>query len=403
MPQAISDYALIGDCETAALVGRDGSIDWLCWPRFDSDACFAALLGTEEHGRWRIAPEGEAKVTRRYQGDTLILETTFSTEEGEVAVIDFMPIRRTSDLSDLVRIVVGVRGEVRMRMDIALHFDYGRIIPWVTKAQDDGLRAFAGPHSVILKTPVALQREENATSASFTVSAGQRIPFSLTYEASHLPPPQICDPERALQETEDYWTEWSSRCNYKGDWRDAVMRSLITVKALTYRPTGGIVAAPTTSLPETIGGGRNWDYRYCWLRDAGFTLLSLINAGYRDEAEAWCEWLLRAVAGAASQTQPLYGIAGEHRCDEVELEWLPGYRGSQPVRIGNGAYSQLQIDVFGSALDTLYEARRFGLRLPAAADGLQRELLRHLEAVWKEPMKASGRCAAGAGISFTPS
>jgi GH15 family glucan-1,4-alpha-glucosidase len=387
MTNAISDYALIGDCETAALVGRDGSIDWLCWPRFDSGACFAALLGGREHGRWLIAPVAEATATaRRYRGDTLILETGFETAEGAVTLIDFMPLRGTSHLSDLVRIVVGRRGRVRMRMELVCRFDYGRIVPWVTRTADgDGRRFVAGPHAIVLKTPLETQGRDLTTVAEFTVGAGERVPFTFTYEASHLPPPETADPEEALKETEDFWTGWSARCNYDGEWREAVMRSLITVKALTFRPTGGIVAAPTTSLPERIGGGRNWDYRFCWLRDATFTLLSLINAGYRDEAEAWCDWLLRAVAGAAAQTQPLYGVGGEHRCDEVELDWLPGFRGSRPVRIGNAAYAQLQIDVFGNIMDTLHEARLCGLELHEDAAGLQTALLAHLEQVWREP------------------
>jgi GH15 family glucan-1,4-alpha-glucosidase len=387
MTLAISDYALIGDCETAALVGRDGSIDWLCWPRFDSGACFAALLGTSDHGHWRLAPVGGGMATeRRYVGDTLILETRFDTEDGAVSLFDFMPIREDPRVSSLVRIVVGRRGRVRLRMDLKLRFDYGRIVPWVTTSAGDWpLRAVAGPHSVFLRTPVPTRGEDLSTVAEFTVDAGDRVPFVLAYEASHLPPPTLGHAERALQETEAFWTEWSGRCAYDGEWREAVVRSLITIKALTYRPTGGIVAAPTTSLPEKVGGPRNWDYRFCWLRDATFTLLSLINAGYRTEAEAWCDWLLRAVAGSASQIQPLYGIAGEHRLDELELSWLPGYRDSRPVRIGNAAYSQLQIDVFGSVIDTLHEAQSFGLTLHEASAGLQRELLTELERVWREP------------------
>jgi len=384
--QAISDYAMIGDCETAALVGRDGSIDWLCWPRFDSGACFTALLGDAEHGRWKIAPVGEiSNVSRRYRDDTLILETTFETSEGAATVIDFMPMRKKRQTSEVVRIVVGERGRVRMRMDLALRFDYGRIIPWVTRTNDNNMRAIAGPHAVLLKPPVPFHGEGLTTVAEFDVAEGQRLPFLLVYEASHLSMSHPCEPEEALAETEAFWTEWAGRCAYDGPWKEAVTRSLITVKALTYRPTGGIVAAPTTSLPETLGGARNWDYRYCWLRDATFTLLALIDAGYREEAEAWCDWLLRAVAGAASQVQPLYGIGGEHRCDEVELDWLPGYADSKPVRIGNAAYSQLQVDVFGSAMDTLHQARACGLTLHEASHGLQRELIKHLEDVWREP------------------
>ncbi len=385
MPSDISDYALIGDCETAALVGLDGSIDWLCWPRFDAGACFSAILGDHEHGHWRIAPaEGGAPGVRRYAGDTLILETDFTCEGGRVRVIDFMPIRKSSHLSELVRIVVGLEGEVRMRLDLRIRFDYGRIIPWVHRVEGGALRAVAGPHAVVLKTPVETRGEDHSTVAEFTVSKGDRVPFILAYEASHLPPPKICNAEDALEETEGFWTEWAGRCNYRGQWPEAVMRSLITVKALTYRPTGGVVAAPTSSLPEKVGGERNWDYRYCWLRDASFTLLSLINAGYRDEAEAWADWLLRAVAGSASHVQPLYGVAGEHRCDEIELDWLPGYRGSRPVRIGNAAYKQLQVDVYGHVTDTLHEARALGLDLSEASADMQAEILKQLEKVWKK-------------------
>lgn len=382
----IGDYAMIGDCETAPLVGRDGSIDWLCWPRFDSGACFAAILGNEEHGRWKIAPTGEVtRTSRRYRGDTLILETEFETPDGAVSLIDFMPIRKDRNVSDLVRLVVGRRGQVRMRMDLAVRFDYGRIIPWVRKVDGRGIRAVAGPHAVLLATPVPTRGEDFTTVAEFTVSAGERVPFTLVYEASHLPSPRPCEPERALRETEGYWTHWANHCRYDGRWGEAVTRSLITVKALTYRPTGGIVAAPTTSLPEKLGGPRNWDYRYCWLRDATFSLLSLINAGYREEAEAWGGWLLRAVAGAASQIQPLYGIGGEHRNDEVVLEWLPGFADSRPVRIGNAAYKQLQVDVFGSVMDALYHARAGGLSLDEASSGLETELMKQLEQVWREP------------------
>ncbi|HHX89409.1 MAG TPA: glycoside hydrolase family 15 protein [Paracoccus sp.] len=384
--QAISDYALIGDCETAALVGRNGSIDWLCWPRFDSGACFAALLGRPEHGRWQIAPDGAITSThRRYLDDTLILETTFETEGGAVSVTDFMPIRRKGRKSVLVRIVTGLRGQVGMGMDLAFRFDYGRIVPWVSKAGDGRWRAIAGPHAVYLDSPVPLHGEDLRTRFAFNVTAGERLAFTLTYEASHLPLPHAPDAEAALADTRAFWQDWAAQCCYKGPWRAAVMRSLITVKALTYSPTGGIVAAPTTSLPEKLGGARNWDYRYCWLRDATFTLLSLLDAGYRDEAEAWCDWLLRAVAGVATQIQPLYGIGGEHRNDEVVLDWLPGYAGSRPVRIGNAAYRQLQVDVFGSVMDTLHQARLSGLKLNDASDELQRKLLERLEEEWREP------------------
>jgi GH15 family glucan-1,4-alpha-glucosidase len=382
----ISDYAMIGDCETAALVALDGSIDWLCWPRFDSGACFAALLGEPKHGRWKIAPTaGACRSHRRYRGNTLVLETTFETAEGAVSIIDFMPIRKDRRISEVMRLVVGRRGRARLRMDLCLRFDYGRIVPWVTTSKGGHLRAVAGPHSVLLTSPVSTYGEGLTTVAEFDVVEGQRIPFTLSYEASHLPPPDPDDLETALRMTEAFWSGWADRCSYDGPWKDAVIRSLITVKALTYRPTGGIVAAPTTSLPEEFGGARNWDYRFCWLRDATFTLLSLINAGYRDEAESWCDWLLRAVAGAASQVQPLYGIAGEHRNDEITLDWLPGFASSKPVRIGNAAYSQLQVDVFGSVMDTLQQASAFGLTLHEASAGLQAELMNHLEKVWREP------------------
>lgn len=386
LPRAISDYAMIGDCETAALVGRDGSIDWLCWPRFDSGACFTALLGNESHGRWKIAPKSEVRsVQRRYRNDTLVLETTFETDEGEVSLIDFMPIRQHHNSSDIVRLVVGRRGEVRLRMDLAYRFDYGRIMPWVTKVEQREHRAVAGPHAIELSAPVETRGEDFTTVAEFTVSEGQRLPFVLAYEASHLPSPQPCEPEAALRETEAFWSAWVSKCSYDGPWKEAVIRSLITVKALTYRPTGGIIAAPTTSLPEERGGMRNWDYRYCWLRDATFSLLTLISAGYRIEAEAWCDWLLRAVAGAASQIQPLYGVAGEHRHDEVTLDWLPGFAEARPVRIGNAAYSQLQVDVFGSVIDTLYQARCNGIAINEASSDLLLEMMKHLEEIWRAP------------------
>jgi GH15 family glucan-1,4-alpha-glucosidase len=380
----IEDYALIGDCETAGLVNRAGSIDWLCWPRFDSQSCFAALVGRPEHGFWRICPAGRVTgSSRSYRGSTMVLETRFETADGAVALIDFMPVRRgETPVSSVVRIVVGLRGQVAMRMDLAVRFDYGRIVPWLTRTGDGDWRAIAGPHSLSLFTEVPHRDDDAGTVAEFTVKAGQRLPFVLTYEPSHLPPPPRLDPFRKLEETEDAWREWSARAKYDGEWPDAVMRSLLTIKALTYRPTGGIVAAPTTSLPEDIGGVRNWDYRYCWLRDAVFTIQSLISAGYRDEAEAWGDWLLRAVAGSACQVQPLYGIAGEHRSLETELPWLPGYRDSRPVRIGNGAYDQLQLDCFGSVMDAFHHAREAGLRLHEAGWDLQLRVLRRLEEAW---------------------
>src|SRR5437762_808735 len=332
----IEDYAMIGDCETAALVSRNGSIDWLCWPRFDSDACFAALLGNDEHGRWLIAPrDSQARVARQYRRNTLILETRFECSEGAVKLIDFMPMRGAH--SSIVRLVVGERGRVAMGSELVLRFGYGAIVPWVTKLEDKTLRAIAGPDMVVLRTPAQLVGENLTTVGEFTVAAGDAVPFVLTYAPSHLPPPEASDPQAALKDTESSWEGWSQRCRPAGHCADAVMRSLVTLKALTYSPTGGIIAAPTTSLPEQVGGVRNWDYRFCWLRDATLTLLALMIAGYYDEAQAWREWLLRAVAGSPDQLQIMYGIAGERRLTEWEVGWLPGYEGADPVRIGNKA------------------------------------------------------------------
>jgi GH15 family glucan-1,4-alpha-glucosidase len=381
----LEDYALIGDCQTAALVGRSGSIDWLCWPRFDSAACFAALLGGPENGYWKIAPaKDDFTVSRRYLPDTLILETEFETAEGAVTLVDFMPIRSTQ--SDLVRIVTGKRGRVKMQSEGALRFDYGASIPWVTLS-DGGkaLRAVAGPDLALLCSPVPLENRDRRTCAAFEVSAGQTFAFVLTHAESHLDLTVKIDAQKALAETEAFWRRWSARCTVQGEWAGAVRRSLITLKALTYAPTGGIVAAPTTSLPERIGGVRNWDYRYCWLRDATMTLLALMDAGYYDEARAWREWLVRAVAGAPEQMQIMYGIAGERRLTELEIHWLAGYEGSKPVRIGNGAAAQLQLDVYGELVDTLYQACKRGLTGHDIAWDLQRALLEHLEKVWVEP------------------
>ena len=385
MPTRIEDYALIGDCETAALVGCDGSIDWLCWPRFDSPACFAALLGGPEHGRWRVAPvEAHGRSRRRYRGDTLVLETTFETPDGEVAVIDFMPPRGSN--SDLVRLVVGRRGRVRMHTELVLRFGYGSAIPWVSRLEDGALRAVAGPDMVLLRTNVAHHGEGLTTVADFDVAAGETAWFELTYAPSHLPPPPpLADPVAALAETEAFWRQWADRCSYAGPWRDAVVRSLITLKALTYRPTGGIVAAPTTSLPEHVGGPRNWDYRFCWLRDATLTLLGLMDAGYMEEAEAWRAWLLRAAAGSPQQAQIMYGLGGERHLLEWEVPWLPGYEGSRPVRVGNAAHGQLQLDVFGEVMDALHQARRNGLGPDRDAWELERALVTHLESIWARP------------------
>jgi GH15 family glucan-1,4-alpha-glucosidase len=385
MRTPLEDYALIGDCETAALVSRHGSIDWLCWPRFDSAACFAALLGTPEHGRWRIEPaSGSRRVTRRYRPDTLILETTIEAADGVVTVIDFMPPRGRN--SDIVRLVRGDQGRVAMRTELVLRFDYGRSIPWVNRLSDGTFRAIAGPDMVVLHTPVALRGEGLTTVGEFEVAAGHTVPLVLTHGPSHEEPPAGIDPMAALTATEEFWRDWSARSrSANGEWSDAVTRSLITLKALTYAPTGGIVAAPTTSLPEQIGGARNWDYRFCWLRDATLTLLALMNAGYYEEARAWRDWLLRAAAGSPSQLQIMYGLAGERRLTEYEVPWLPGYGGSTPVRIGNAAHGQLQIDVFGEVMDALHQGRRDGLHTRSTDWALQRALLEHLESIWSEP------------------
>ncbi|HEX8153770.1 MAG TPA: glycoside hydrolase family 15 protein [Thermoanaerobaculia bacterium] len=383
MPARIEDYALIGDCETAALVARDGSIDWLCWPRFDSPACFAALLGTPEHGRWRIAPQGDVvDVQRRYRDETLILETTFATAEGTVRVIDFMPMR--TEAIDLIRIVEGIEGRVPMRMDFALRFDYGSIVPWV-RAIEGGIRAVAGPDTVYLRATVPMHGEEFTTVADFEVAAGERAIFDLTWTESHDPHPQREDPEALLEEAERFWREWSSRCTYEGPWRDAVLRSLITLKALTYAPTGGLVAAATTSLPEQIGGVRNWDYRLCWLRDATFAIYALLGGGYTEEAIAWREWLLRAAAGRPEELQIMYSIRGERHLTELEIEWLPGYENSKPVRVGNAAFKQYQLDVYGEVMDVLHLTRRLGLPPSEDAWRVQLTLMRFLEDGWREP------------------
>ena len=382
MPLRIEDYALIGDTQTAALVGRDGSIDWLCLPHFDSGACFAALLGNSEHGRWLIAPRGEARVTRRYRPGTLILETTFETDDGVVRLIDFMPPRQGEP--DLIRVVEGVSGRVDMRMDLVIRFDYGSVTPWLRRA-DGMLGAIAGPDAVSLMAPVPVTGENHSTQAAFSVREGERLPFVMIWHPSHTPAPLPIDAFAALDDTERWWTEWSSRCGYDGPWAGEVMRSLITLKALTFAPTGGIVAAPTTSLPEEIGGVRNWDYRYCWLRDATFSLYALMIGGYTEEAESWRNWLLRAVAGDPSTLQIMYGMRGERRLPEMELPWLPGYEDSKPVRVGNLAVTQLQLDVYGEVMDALHLARRAGLQPDALMWSLQTRLVEHLETIWREP------------------
>jgi GH15 family glucan-1,4-alpha-glucosidase len=380
----IEDYALIGDCETAALVGRDGSIDWLCWPRFDSDACFAALLGTHEHGHWRIAPQHpEARISRRYRPRTLILETRLETPEGVATLIDFMPPR--GRYSNVVRIVVGERGRVAMATKVVFRFGYGAIVPWMTRMEDGTYRAIAGPDMVLLRTPVHLRGENLTTVGTFSVAAGDTISFVLTHCSSTHPPPAARDPTSSLEATEAFWLDWTGKCSADGPWHDAVIRSLITLKALTYAPTGGIVAAPTTSLPERLGGTRNWDYRFCWLRDATLTLLAMMHAGIYWEAQAWREWMLRAVAGSADQIQPLYGISGERRMNEWIVPWLPGFNNSRPVRVGNDAYRQFQLDVFGEVMDANHQARRSGLATTESGWRVQVAMLDHLARVWFEP------------------
>ena len=385
MPSRIEDYGLIGDCETAALVSRDGSIDWLCLPRFDAAACFAALLGTPDNGRWQIAPaDPSSRITRRYRDDTLILETTFETEQGVATIIDFMPL--FDGTSDLVRLVVGQHGRLDFRTDLVIRFDCGISVPWVNQLDDEGgLQAVAGPDMLVLRTPVPLRGDDLRTVGEFSVAAGETVPFVLSHGPSHRPRPNTVDPQLALAQTETVWREWSARCPPIGPWNEAVKRSLLTLKALTYEPTGGIVAAPTTSLPEQIGGPRNWDYRYCWLRDSAFTLRALMNLGYYDEARAWRDWLLRAIAGSPAQVQILYGITGERQLPERELPWLAGYEGSRPVRIGNAAVGQRQLDVYGEVIHAMFEARLGGMPpLQRGADVL-RVVLDYVETIWREP------------------
>jgi GH15 family glucan-1,4-alpha-glucosidase len=380
----IEDYGLIGDCETAALVGPDGSIDWLCWPAFDSDACFAALLGTRKNGRWLIAPVDEkARISRRYWDNTLILETRFETADGVIAIVDFMPPRGRA--SDVVRLLRGVKGSVKMRMELVIRFGFGLDIPWVKRTDDGALLAICGPDMTVLRTPVEVRGENMTTVAEFEVNEGETVPFVLTYGPSHLALPEPIDPAQALQDTEDFWVEWCSRCTYEGECRDLVMRSLITLKALTYAPTGGIVAAPTTSLPEKLGGSRNWDYRYCWLRDATFTLLALMNSGYTEEASDWHNWLLRAVAGSPDDMQIMYGIMGQRRLLEWEAGWLPGYEGAQPVRVGNAAHAQLQLDVYGELIDAFYQSRLADLKLDQGSWALALTIVEHVGDVWEQP------------------
>ncbi|HXG76072.1 MAG TPA: glycoside hydrolase family 15 protein [Gaiellaceae bacterium] len=382
-PALIEDYGLVGDLQSAALVSRHGCVDWLCLPRFDSGALFAALLGTAAHGHWTIRPAaGVRAASRRYRGETLVLETELETDAGTIRLVDFMPPRETRP--DLVRIVEGVRGRVEVDLELVLRFDYGSIVPWVRNL-DGTLVAMAGPDAVSVRTPVELVGRDLRTHARFPVAEGERVPFTLTWFPSHEPLPPPLDPEEALRSTVAFWEEWAASCTYEGRWAPAVHRSLLTLKALTYAPTGGIVAAPTTSLPEALGGVRNWDYRYCWLRDATLSLLALLRAGYVGEARAWRDWLLRAIAGSPEDVQTLYGVAGERRLTELELEWLPGYEGSRPVRIGNAASEQLQLDVYGEVVETLTQARRRGLEADDDAWALTRNLLEWLESGWREP------------------
>lgn len=384
MSAPIESYGLIGDCQTAALVGVDGSIDWLCWPRFDSEACFARLLGDPSNGRWLIAASGEAaEVTRRYRTNTLILETTFRLDSGSATLIDFMLPR--GNTSDLIRLVRCDAGEVQMCMELILRFGYGATVPWVSRLDDGASKAVAGPDMVVLRTPVVTRGENFKTSSLFTVRAGQTVPFTLSYAPSHLPVPPPIDCQQALTECEAFWREWTDATRTDGPHSEAIERSLITLKALTYAPSGGIVAAPTTSLPERVGGQRNWDYRFCWIRDSTLTLLALMNAGVYDEATAWRDWLQRAVAGNPADMQIMYGIMGERRLTEWEVDWLPGYLGSKPVRIGNAAHGQFQLDVYGELMDTFEQAREGALSPTESGWALQLELVSHVELSWRNP------------------
>lgn len=386
MSLRIEDYALIGDLHTAALVGNNGSIDWMCIPRFDSPACFAALLGDENNGYWSLHPVDPVRKThRRYRDNSLVLETSFETDEGAVTLIDFMPTGIDDDPVDVVRIVRGDRGRVPMRMEACFRFDYGTVVPWVTRC-DGGLRAIAGPDRLRLRAPIDMHGEDMKSCAAFVVEAGDEVPFVLTWSPSHGPERIPGDPHDLMVATEQWWERWARSCTKaSGPWHEAVMRSLITLKALTYAPTGGIVAAPTTSLPEEIGGVRNWDYRFCWVRDATFTLYAFLIGGYLEEAKAWREWLLRAVAGEPSKLQILYGLGGERRLPEMELPWLRGYADSQPVRVGNAAHSQRQLDTYGELMDVLHVVRREGIEASADVWAIQRGLLDFLESNWMLP------------------
>jgi len=384
MARRIEDYAVIGNCETLALVGRDGSIDWLGLPRFDSAACFAALLGDSRNGRWLLAPAGgDARVTRRYRGDTLVLETVFETATGAACVTDFMA--RRDGAADVVRLVRGLRGSVAMRTELVVRFGYGAVVPWVSRQEDGRLRFTAGPDRLLLDSPVRVRGEDLRTVGGFEIRAGQETGFTLSWSPSFRPPPPPRQAARALAQVESFWTGWAADFKPAGEWSAAVLRSLLTLKSLAHWETGGIVAAGTTSLPERLHGARNWDYRYCWLRDATFTLYALIGSGFLGEARAWRQWLLRAVAGSPQDLQIMYGVAGERRLAEYELPWLPGYEGAAPVRIGNAAAGQVQLDVYGEVLDALYVARKAGLAPDADSWGLECALMEHLEAIWEQP------------------
>ena len=404
MPAAIEDYGLIGDATTVALISRHGSVDWLCLPRVDSDACFAKLLGNDQHGHWKIGPATAVRsIDRHYRPETLILETEIATDTGRVRVIDFMPPGQTEH--DIIRIVEGLEGAVPMHVDLKARFGYGKDIPWI---KADGQRATltSGPSALLFDSPVAVQPDWDAArlEASFTARAGERFPFALTFYPSHEDPsPNCIDTDKELERTAGYWREWAGRCTYQGRFRDAVIRSLITLKAHTHDPTGGIVAAPTTSLPEELGGVRNWDYRYCWLRDATLTLDALMRGGYMDEATAWRDWLMRAVAGAPAQLQIMYGVAGEHRLEEIELPWLPGYEDSRPVRIGNGAYDQFQLDVYGEVLNTLYDAHVNGIPdLPETWDAIL-AIVDFVEQAWERKDEGIWEVRGGSYRHFTHS
>ena len=384
MTQTIEDYAIIGDCQTAALVGRDGSVDWLCWPRFDSPACFANLLGTRENGRWLIAPvDPGAKITRNYRGHSLILETTIETADGAAIVTDFMPTRTHG--THLIRLVRGIRGTIRLRAELIIRFEYGSVVPWLRRRDDGSLQAVAGPDLLVLRTPIKLRPQGRTHAAEFTVTAGETTDFTLSYGISYEEVPKAIDPYHAFEQTEHSWTTWSQPFEGVGPWSDAVIRSLLTLRALIFQKSGGIVAAPTTSLPEKLGGPRNWDYRFCWLRDATFTLLALMNGGYADEARQWRAWLIRALGGEPALVQVLYGVGGERHIPECTLPWLSGYGGARPVRVGNAATGQLQLDIYGEVLDAFYQSRKRRLVTDAKDWMLQIELLKHLEKIWELP------------------